>query len=74
MGTESERFIVVEHVTGYMDGSYTKDAAEGMVEYWDKARPEYKHTLMQAFSFYPISDQQFLSNRYYESINGTKEK
>ena len=39
-----------------------EESSKGMVEYWDKERPDYEHVLIVSQEFYPIPDHLFLAN------------
>lgn len=41
-------YLIIEIGTGLVDGYYMgSKGAEGMREFWDKARPKYNHLLVQ---------------------------
>ena len=42
-------YIVVEEITGLIDGYFSKEEAIEVLEYWDKTRPQNKHFLFGGF-------------------------
>ena len=64
----SMSYIVVEEVTGLIDGYYSKEGAIEMVEHWDKIRPQNKHFLFGGFDN-PYSRMRLTDNLYLPAIN-----
>lgn len=62
-------YIVVEEITGLIDGYYfSKETANEMVEHWDKVRPQNKHFLFGVFAD-EYERMRLTDNLYMPTVN-----
>lgn len=66
-------YIVVEEITGFIDGYYSKEEAIEVLEHWDKIRPQNKHFLFGGFKN-PYERMRLTKNLYMPIVNRTEDK